>query len=287
MRKRILVLLMIITAFCLSACSGGEKTEEGYKTITAEEAKERMDSGDDIIILDVRTEAEFEEKHIPGAIVIPNEEIQDEKPARLPDTEAEILIYCRSGNRSAQAAKKLVAMGYTNIYDFGGIKDWKYETVSGAEEIKPENGEEVTLWVGTKNGGFTEYPMYIEEELSPEILIEGISKLTGWNLSLADEVTMGKGGMTVCFAKDSAIFVGPPEVQKEEFFVFDPAQLAETIMDSIQKTLQMNYVMEPGNPDTLDIYFCAEGDEEIVIDGAGIMLPMDEPYSWENIESAA
>lgn len=103
-----------------------------YQKLSVAEAKARMDSGDDIIILDVRTQEEYEEKHIPGAIVIPNEEIGKEPLSQLPDLDKEILVYCRSGNRSAQAAKKLVEAGYTNVYDFGGIKDWTYDTESGA-----------------------------------------------------------------------------------------------------------------------------------------------------------
>lgn len=105
-----------------------------YHKISAEDAKERMDSGDDIIILDVRTKEEYEESHIPGAVLIPNETIGIGKPELLPDTDREILVYCRSGRRSAQAAKKLVEAGYTQIYDFGGIIDWPYETVSGDEQ---------------------------------------------------------------------------------------------------------------------------------------------------------
>ena len=101
-----------------------------YKRITAEEAKARIDSGNDIIILDVRTEEEYNSGHIPNAILIPNETITDKMPDLLPDLDAEILIYCRSGNRSAQAAKKLIAIGYTNVYDFGGIIDWPYDTVT-------------------------------------------------------------------------------------------------------------------------------------------------------------
>jgi rhodanese-related sulfurtransferase len=100
----------------------------GYTTITAQEAKARMDSGDDLIIVDVRTQAEYASGHVPGAVLIPNETISDQMPALLPDLDAEVLLYCRSGNRSAQAAKKLAAMGYTRIYDFGGIIDWPYET---------------------------------------------------------------------------------------------------------------------------------------------------------------
>lgn len=101
-----------------------------YRRISAEDAKARIDSGDEIIIVDVRTEAEFDAGHLPNAILIPNETIGKSMPELLPDLDAEILIYCRSGNRSAQAAKKLVAIGYTNVYDFGGIIDWPYEIVT-------------------------------------------------------------------------------------------------------------------------------------------------------------
>jgi rhodanese-related sulfurtransferase len=87
--------------------------------------------GDPAILLDVRTPAEFAEKHIPGALLIPNETIGDTPPPELTDLNAEILIYCRSGSRSRQAAEKLIAMGYTAVYDFGGIASWPYETVKG------------------------------------------------------------------------------------------------------------------------------------------------------------
>lgn len=100
-----------------------------YKTLSAEEAKARLDSGDDLILLDVRTQAEFDEEHIPDAVCLPNEEIKEDMPVVF-DTDAEILLYCRSGRRSAEAAAKLAAMGYTNVADFGGIVDWPYETTT-------------------------------------------------------------------------------------------------------------------------------------------------------------
>ena len=101
-----------------------------YKKISAADAKARMDSGDTIVILDVRTQEEYDAGHIAGAILVPNETIADKQPALLPDLDAEILVYCRSGNRSAQAAKKLIAIGYTNVVDFGGIIDWPYDVVT-------------------------------------------------------------------------------------------------------------------------------------------------------------
>ncbi len=101
-----------------------------YHKLTPEEAKARMDAGGEFIILDVRTEEEYNEKHIEGAVLLPNEEIGDTQPELLPDKNAEILIYCRSGRRSKEAAEKLVAMGYMNVYDFGGINDWPYDNVT-------------------------------------------------------------------------------------------------------------------------------------------------------------
>ena len=90
-----------------------------------------MEAEENYIILDVRTQAEYEEKHIPGAICIPNETIGSDDIQELPDKDQLILVYCRSGNRSKQASEKLVALGYTNIVEFGGINDWPGKTVSG------------------------------------------------------------------------------------------------------------------------------------------------------------
>ena len=101
-----------------------------YRKISAADAKARMDSGDTIVVLDVRTQEEYDAGHIAGAMLLPNETIVDAQPAELPDLNAEILVYCRSGNRSAQAANKLLALGYTNVVDFGGIIDWPYEVVT-------------------------------------------------------------------------------------------------------------------------------------------------------------
>lgn len=100
------------------------KQEVSYKRISQEEAKQLMAQEEGYIVLDVRTETEYEEGHIPGAICIPNEMIADEMPEELPEKEQLILVYCRSGNRSKQASQKLAELGYTNIKEFGGIIDW-------------------------------------------------------------------------------------------------------------------------------------------------------------------
>lgn len=98
--------------------------------ITAEEAKKIMDTESEYVILDVRTEEEFAQGHIPGAILIPDYEIREEAESSLPDKDALILVYCRSGRRSKNAAETLAELGYTNIREFGGILDWPYETVT-------------------------------------------------------------------------------------------------------------------------------------------------------------
>ncbi len=97
-----------------------------FRKIDPEEAKSMIDQGN-VIIVDVRRSDEFEEGHIPGAILVPNETILTEAAAKLPDKTSVLLIYCRSGRRSAEAAEKLLSLGYVHVYDFGGILDWPYD----------------------------------------------------------------------------------------------------------------------------------------------------------------
>ena len=127
MKKLVFLLLAVML---LTAC-GQEKEndrEAVYVNITAEEAKRIMDSKEGYIILDVRTQEEYDEGHIPGAIVISHEEIAEKAEGVLTDKNQLILVYCRSGRRSKLAAEDLVALGYTNVMEFGGIIDWPYQT---------------------------------------------------------------------------------------------------------------------------------------------------------------
>ena len=126
--KRIIPFLM---ALLLLAGCGAQSEESTYRQVNAEEAAAMMEEESGYLILDVRTAEEYSEKHIPGAVNIPNETIGTEDIPELPDKEQLILVYCRSGNRSKQASEKLVKLGYTNIVEFGGINDWTGETVSG------------------------------------------------------------------------------------------------------------------------------------------------------------
>lgn len=100
-----------------------------YRKISPEKAHEMM-AEDGITIVDVRTEEEFAAGHIANAVLVPNETISDTAPEALPDKDAVLLVYCRSGRRSKEASEKLLELGYTNIYDFGGIIDWPYEVVT-------------------------------------------------------------------------------------------------------------------------------------------------------------
>lgn len=107
---------------------------EVYTKITAEHAKAIMDKGGGVTVVDVRTEEEYREGHIKNAILVPNETLNSGKrPENLPDLDAILLVYCRTGVRSREASQKLEELGYKHIYDFGGITDWPYDTVTGEE----------------------------------------------------------------------------------------------------------------------------------------------------------
>ena len=144
--KKVLCIISILLCILLTACGndssigiiGGadgptsiivsEKGEKAmYEQISAEEAKKIMDSGEEHIILDTREQDEFDEGHIPGAILIPYTEIENKAEEMLPDKDKLILVYCRSGRRSKIAAESLSKLGYTNVKEFGGIIDWPYE----------------------------------------------------------------------------------------------------------------------------------------------------------------
>lgn len=144
------IILLLLAAFSFTSCSNandslekmdfsdgscgspvetnsGEETVKGYVKLTAEEAKAFMDQHEDAVILDVRRQDEYDSGHIPGARLLPNEDISQETAASLPDDKP-LLVYCRTGNRSRQAAEKLLNLGFSEVYDFGGIVDWPYET---------------------------------------------------------------------------------------------------------------------------------------------------------------
>ncbi|MEG0592565.1 MAG: rhodanese-like domain-containing protein [Coprobacillus sp.] len=112
---------VLLAGLFLTGCSS-----QSYQTITAKEAKTMIEERE-VIIIDVREENEYNQGHIQDAILIPLSSINKDNEL-LPDKDKTVLVYCRSGNRSAKAAKKLVDLGYKDIYDFGGILDWPYST---------------------------------------------------------------------------------------------------------------------------------------------------------------
>ena len=186
------------------------------------------------------------------------------------------LTACSSGNTSQNGG------GSSQIPpDSGNVSSSQPGSQSSGDisDAQPEKLQTATLYIGM-DGQFKEYPLELAEEITPEALVAGISGLTGWNLDLAGEITDGKGGMTVMFAETSALFVGPPDPQKDEFRVFDAGQLDQTILDSVQKTLQ-NWAVVPGvgDPDRLDIYFCGPDGGDLVLENIGVTIPHTEPYT--------
>ena len=125
----IIMLLISLSLFGMTACDGENGKVSTYEQITAEQAKTIMDTEKDYVIIDARTEEEFAEGHIENAILIPEYEIKDRAEKELSDKEQLILVYCRSGRRSKIASEELVKLGYTNVKEFGGIIDWPYEVL--------------------------------------------------------------------------------------------------------------------------------------------------------------
>ena len=136
MRQILLFAVLAASLAQLSGCAlskAKKDTEDmtdkaAYQKISAEEAYEMMAS-QEVVVVDVRTREEYDGGHIENAVLVPNESIGSEMPEALPDKEATLLIYCRSGRRSKDAAEKLLSLGYQNVYDFGGVIDWPYELV--------------------------------------------------------------------------------------------------------------------------------------------------------------
>lgn len=124
----ILIIQIAAAVFLLSGCGSA-----GYEQISQDEAMKMMQEESGYLIVDVRRPDEFAESHIAGAVNVPNETIEDEMPEALPDREQILLIYCRTGRRSKEASQKLADMGYTNVYEFGGINTWEGETETGEQ----------------------------------------------------------------------------------------------------------------------------------------------------------
>lgn len=128
--EKIAIPVLLALALVLTGVTNFAPKTTGYRQVTTEEAVNIMQTEENYVILDVRTAQEFASGHIPGAVLLPNETIGTEDILLLPDKDQLILVYCRSGNRSKQAAEKLAQLGYTNIVEFGGINSWTGEIVT-------------------------------------------------------------------------------------------------------------------------------------------------------------
>lgn len=127
--KRLAIIFFTIIVLLSGCAQPSGSSAVSYKQITQEEAKEMMAKDDGHIIVDVRRQDEYDEGHIPDAVLIPNESITDKQPDELPNLNQIILVYCRSGRRSKEASQKLADIGYTKVYEFGGINTWTGEIV--------------------------------------------------------------------------------------------------------------------------------------------------------------
>ena len=158
------------------------------------------------------------------------------------------------------------------------------QTQSGESTDQASQARMVTLYIG-KEGQFAQYQKEYEGMLNeqglvpPEGVVAEMAELTGWNLDLAGEITTGKGGITVTFGENCALFSGPPKEQKEEFHVYDSYQLDETILDSVKKTLQ-NWAVVPGkgDPDSVDVYYCGPDGKDLVLINSGWTISSTQPY---------
>lgn len=143
MRSKLFLTMILITAvvIVLSACSSSSDSNVAYTQLPQDKAISMMEENSDYVILDVRTQEEYDEGHIPDAICIPNETIGDKRPEELKDLDQMIFVYCRSGRRSKEASQKLADMGYTRVYEFGGINTWPGETVKDSTEDSSDSGK--------------------------------------------------------------------------------------------------------------------------------------------------
>ena len=184
----------------LSGCESNDMIMDGdgmfqtfsYTNITQDEAKHMMEQDDGHVIVDVRRQDEYDEGHIPGAILIPNETIENDPPVELPDYEQIILIYCRSGRRSKEASQKLADMGYKNVYEFGGIIDWTGEVVKSeiTDKTRDKATEEITEEAADK--ATEEAADKITEDTTDKAMEEAADKITEDTTDKTNEETTDK-----------------------------------------------------------------------------------------------
>ena len=205
--KRI-ILILLAALLCLTGCNAEGKMT--YHQITQEEAKRMMALDGTQVIVDVRRQDEYDSGHIPGAILIPNESIGTEPPEELPDKDQIILVYCRSGRRSKEAAQKLADMGYTNIYEFGGIIDWTGEITTDAPEmiLQIDETEVPVIWENNSSVDDLKDLLPLTIEMSMYGGFEQVGPV-GQEIVSNDEETKTEPGDIVLYSGDQiVIFYG-------------------------------------------------------------------------------
>ena len=174
----------LLACGCSDLGAGGGQVMDGdgmfqifeYKQISQDEAKDMMQKDDGHVIVDVRRQDEYDEGHIPGAILIPNESIEDTPPAELPDFDQIILVYCRSGRRSKEAAQKLADLGYSQVYEFGGIIDWTGEVVKPDAGPNAEEDDMSPMPIIEVRVGDSFFTIDLEDNSSSKAFLEKIKK---------------------------------------------------------------------------------------------------------------
>ena len=243
-------LLLLGALLLLTGCAAGAETAATpppfghYQQIDQETAKEMMAQDDEHMIVDVRRYDEFESGHIPGAICIPNESIETDMPEELPNRAQTLLIYCRSGRRSKEAAEKLVDMGYANVYEFGGIIDWTGEVVTGQAltltvEANPTTGY---AWAAAQEGErFDVQSWYVSEEQNGPVSGAG-----GWQTFLLAPRESGTATLTFTYSRSWE----PSDADPQFAFTFEIAEdLTITVIEDGSED-----AAEQGYPVTVRVY---------------------------------
>ena len=205
--KRIIPILLG-ALLCVTGCSAEGKMT--YHQISQEEAKQMMTRDDGHVVVDVRRQDEYDAGHIPGAILIPNESIGTEPPERLPDTNQIILLYCRSGRRSKEAARKLAKMGYTDIYEFGGIINWTGEitTEGPALTLKIGETEVPVIWEGNPSVDALKKLLPLTIQMSMYGGFEQVGSIGQEIVSNDEQIKTGPGDIVLYSDDQIVIFYG-------------------------------------------------------------------------------
>ena len=182
------------------------------------------------------------------------------------------LTSCSGGEK--EPASSSVGGSSSSISSSASSAGGDMSSAGSSASSSQQETQSVNLYIGM-NGSFQEYPQEIAGEITPETIIQSMAELTGWNLDVVSAVE-GNGKIVVSFAETSALYVGPPQEQKEEFQVLDAGQLDQTILDSIHKTLQEWVGTEDG---TVEVYFTAADGGDLVLENIGVTISADEAYT--------